>query len=187
MEQLKKFPIIQVVGFKDSGKTTLVQKLIQELLKDNLQYGVLKHHGHGGPPTIQDNGTDTWKYRESGAGTTAVEGAGIFQFTSNLFDNLSLENLITFFQLLPLDGLIIEGYKQADYPKIIIIHSEEDYQELMKLSNIIAILYGNEKVTNHTQSQPVNFVLHEEERYIPYLVEWLKIEGRRMLDDETFI
>jgi molybdopterin-guanine dinucleotide biosynthesis adapter protein len=176
MEELNYFPIIQVVGYKNSGKTTFIQKLITALINDNQQYGVLKHHGHGGLPVIQDEGTDTWRYRNSGASVTAVEGGGMFQFTSNLIDKMQPDKLISFFRLLPLNGLIIEGFKQANYPKIVLVRSKMDLAILDKINNIKVIIYWHLELKQASQSQSVQFVIDDEESYIPYIVDWLKGE-----------
>lgn len=44
--------IVQVVGFQNSGKTTFVKKLLQELSKQNIYVATIKHHGHGGKPDV---------------------------------------------------------------------------------------------------------------------------------------
>lgn len=41
------FPILQVVGYQNSGKTTFVEMLLEKLEHDGVQAGCLKHHGHG--------------------------------------------------------------------------------------------------------------------------------------------
>lgn len=174
MGQLKHFPILQVVGYKNSGKTTLVQKLISELVKNKLKYGVLKHHGHGGLPVIHDEGTDTWKYRESGASTTAVEGSGLFQFSSNIIEKMPIEKMISLFQLFPLDGVVIEGFKQANYPKIVLIRSDDELILLENTTNVIAIIYWNEKLREYSQYQIPHFLISEEKEYLTYIVDWLK-------------
>jgi molybdopterin-guanine dinucleotide biosynthesis protein B len=41
-------PILQVVGYQNSGKTTLITKLIKMLKEMSYRVGTLKHHGHDG-------------------------------------------------------------------------------------------------------------------------------------------
>lgn len=43
-----KLSILQVVGFQNSGKTTLIEKLCQLAEREGLKLGCFKHHGHGG-------------------------------------------------------------------------------------------------------------------------------------------
>jgi molybdopterin-guanine dinucleotide biosynthesis protein B len=175
MEQLTQFPILQVVGYKNSGKTTLIQKLLKQLANRKYNFGVLKHHGHGGPPDINDDGTDTWKYRMSGASISAVEGAGVFQFTVEGHP-LSIEEMISFFQLLSLDGLLIEGFKRADLPKVVMLRGEEDRSRLADASNVIAVISWEKgfQETKH-DTNPPQFYINEVERYINYILD--RLEG----------
>lgn len=41
-------PAIAFIGYQNSGKTTLVEKVIAELTRRGLRVGSLKHHGHHG-------------------------------------------------------------------------------------------------------------------------------------------
>lgn len=43
-----KLSILQVVGYQNSGKTTLIEKLCQLAECEGLKLGCFKHHGHGG-------------------------------------------------------------------------------------------------------------------------------------------
>lgn len=45
-----KLSILQVVGYQNSGKTTLIEKLCQLAECEGLKLGCFKHHGHGGTP-----------------------------------------------------------------------------------------------------------------------------------------
>ena len=45
-----KLNILQVVGYQNSGKTTLIEKLCQLADEEEMQLGCFKHHGHGGKP-----------------------------------------------------------------------------------------------------------------------------------------
>ena len=47
--------VFQIVGFKNSGKTTLIKNLIHLLTDQQIEVAVLKHHGHGGIPDIGEN------------------------------------------------------------------------------------------------------------------------------------
>ena len=66
--------ILQVVGYQNSGKTTFVTEYIREAARYKLKVGTIKHHGHDGALTQNDNGKDTQKHREAGAQVTFIEG-----------------------------------------------------------------------------------------------------------------
>ena len=40
-------PIVSIVGKSDSGKTTLIEKLIPELTRRGYRVATVKHHAHG--------------------------------------------------------------------------------------------------------------------------------------------
>ncbi|WP_155837058.1 molybdopterin-guanine dinucleotide biosynthesis protein B [Aneurinibacillus terranovensis] len=130
-------PILQVVGYSNSGKTTLVSKLIRELTIKGLSVGSLKHDAHDFE--IDHPGKDTWKHREAGAKvvgiTSATKAAVIFQ------QKKSIVEMLPFYY--GLDLLIIEGYKFADYPKIVVVRTPEHEQLLTDVTNVLCVAAWN--------------------------------------------
>lgn len=128
--------IIQIAGYKNSGKTTLAMILIEHLEQSGLRVSSLKHHGHGGAPHGMEN-TDSEKHRSSGALFAGVLGAGIFQLATK--EPWSFSCLIAIYELLETEVLVVEGFKKEPYPKIVTIRNEEDLKLLDELSNIQAV------------------------------------------------
>ena len=62
--------IITISGVKNSGKTTLIEKLLKEFCADGLRVAVLKHDGHDF--TCDIPGTDTYRFSAAGAYGTAI-------------------------------------------------------------------------------------------------------------------
>ena len=62
--------IIGVVGWKDTGKTTLIEKLIGELDKRNLTVSTIKHSHH--KVSIDKRGTDSFRHFNAGAKETIL-------------------------------------------------------------------------------------------------------------------
>ena len=69
--QLKQPAVLAVSGAHNSGKTTLLEKLIPVLRSRGLKVGVIKHDGHDFTPDVP--GTDSYRLREAGA-----EGGGVY-------------------------------------------------------------------------------------------------------------
>jgi molybdopterin-guanine dinucleotide biosynthesis protein B len=67
---MKKPVHINIVGEKKSGKTTLIQSLIPELKELGLTVGTVKHTSHDHEFDV--TGTDSWKHRQAGSGTTMI-------------------------------------------------------------------------------------------------------------------
>ncbi|MGN7760126.1 molybdopterin-guanine dinucleotide biosynthesis protein B [Paenibacillus sp. 22594] len=125
--------VCQIVGYKNSGKTTLICDLIPLLRQRGCSVAVIKHDGH--EFEIDHEGTDTWKQRKAGASAVAIT-SGVR--TSVIQERgRSLEELIESFA--DYDFVLVEGFKQERYPKIVLIRSEVDLILLNGTSNIIAM------------------------------------------------
>lgn len=129
--------ILQVVGYKDSGKTTTTVKLIEFLSKEGIKVGSLKHHGHGGVPLGIDS-TDSFRHRQAGAEIASVEGEGMLQIIQQ--GSWEIEQLVSMYEWLGIEVLVIEGYKKADYPKIVVVNRKEDLFLLEETTNILAVV-----------------------------------------------
>jgi len=63
-----------VAAASNSGKTTLIEKIIPLLKRRGLTVGVLKHASKGFDP--ERPGKDSWRFRKVGADIVAVAGPG---------------------------------------------------------------------------------------------------------------
>ncbi len=72
-------PILQVVGYQNSGKTTLMEKLIKKSADSGLHIASIKHHGHGGALKNEIAEKDSERHQKAGSAITAVEGGGSLQ------------------------------------------------------------------------------------------------------------
>jgi molybdopterin-guanine dinucleotide biosynthesis protein B len=106
-------PIISIVGNSNSGKTTLIEKLIPELKKRGYRVGVIKHAHHGF--NIDKKGKDSWRHKVAGADTVLVSSPGKIAMVKDEPCG-SLDCLQPYFT--DLDLVITEGYKREDKPKI---------------------------------------------------------------------
>ncbi|MBK5444778.1 MULTISPECIES: molybdopterin-guanine dinucleotide biosynthesis protein B [unclassified Peribacillus] len=131
--------IFQVVGYQNRGKTTFITNIIEKLRAVNLETAVLKHHGHGGKPD-HTSIKDSTKHFQAGAAASLVEGDGTIELLGNFRNGTSIAELIQFLALFHPDVILIEGYKQEDFPKVILIKEENDLLLLKQLNNIKAII-----------------------------------------------
>jgi molybdopterin-guanine dinucleotide biosynthesis protein B len=109
-------PIIGIAGWKKSGKTTLVTKLIAELTRRGLKVATIKHAHHDFQ--IDEQETDSARHRRAGASRVAVVSAKRWALISELEDapEPPLEEVVTWMG--PCDVIVVEGYKSAPIPKI---------------------------------------------------------------------
>ncbi|MGF0031847.1 molybdopterin-guanine dinucleotide biosynthesis protein B [Bariatricus sp. SGI.154] len=112
----KQQKIIVVCGVKDSGKTTLLERLVREVSKRGLKAAVIKHDGHDFACDI--SGTDSYRLKEAGAyGTAVFSNHRIFVHKEGTKERE--EELILMFP--EADIIFIEGLKDSRYPKIEVI------------------------------------------------------------------
>lgn len=133
--------IFQIVGFQNSGKTTFIKKVLEELKKDDLTAVTLKHHGHGGKPQF-DEEKDSYQHLKAGAIASLVEGDGhlLLQSEKMVWSIEEKIQLLSYFQP---DVILVEGHKYEDFPKAVLIRNEEDLFLLEELSNIkVVFLWG---------------------------------------------
>lgn len=111
---------IGIVGLHNSGKTTLIEKLIPLLMSRGYRIGTLKHTCHESFE-VDTPGKDTFRHRQAGAETVAISSAAKTVFIKELKGELALEMLLRQFNCE--DLVIVEGYKGAGIPKIL-VHRE---------------------------------------------------------------
>lgn len=131
--------IFQIVGYKNSGKTTLIELLIKACNQFHFSIGTIKHHGHGGLPTRTFIQKDTDKHRQAGAKVSSVEGAGTLYIEVEK-PSWKLDEIIQLYKNFTLDMILIEGFKQASYPKVVLLRGEQDKRLLDELDHIQAVI-----------------------------------------------
>ena len=108
--------IVAVCGIKNSGKTTLLEKLVAGLDKRGMKVAVIKHDGHDFACDIP--GTDSYRLSEAGAYGTAVFSE-FRSFVHKKGTNERAKDLIQYFP--EADIIFVEGMKDSRYPKIEVI------------------------------------------------------------------
>lgn len=125
-----------VSGIKDSGKTGLIIKLINEFIKEGYAVSVIKHDGHD--YVMDHEGTDTFRFRSAGAGLSAIFSPT--QFSMNCRRGLAVEELLTLVKKSQKsDIIIIEGLKQAPYPKVEVVRKAVSDTSVCSPENLICI------------------------------------------------
>lgn len=160
--------ILQVVGYQNSGKTTVITKLIKRLKEHQILTGVIKHHGHNDRLDLNDSGKDTERHRTAGASITSVISAK--NSIMSLDTELSIEQLIEIYTVLKMDCIIIEGYKNIQYPRAVLLRNKEGDIDLFNQSEtVIALIHENDrKVSTH----PPQFKWNEE-KWLDFLVQYI--------------
>ncbi|MFC7062780.1 molybdopterin-guanine dinucleotide biosynthesis protein B [Halobacillus seohaensis] len=135
--------IFQIVGYKNSGKTTLLSELIRYGNAKGNQVAVIKHHGHRTPLKPMKTSTDSDYLHQCGSLITTVTSPDSLQLQIN--KELPLVRIIEWYKMLEPDVIFIEGYKQENYHKTVIIKDKEDI-ELLKLTKIQMVFTWDENL-----------------------------------------
>ncbi|MFC1798994.1 molybdopterin-guanine dinucleotide biosynthesis protein B [Thermodesulfobacteriota bacterium] len=106
-------PIISIVGKSESGKTTLIEKLIPVLRSRGYRVGILKHAFH--KLEIDKKGKDSWRHKNAGAETVVVSAPGTIVMVKDSREE-SIDALNEYFQ--DMDLVITEGFKNENKPRI---------------------------------------------------------------------
>jgi len=109
-------PIVSIVGKSDSGKTTLIEKLLKELLAKGYRVATIKHDAHSFD--VDHAGKDTWRHREAGAAAVVIASSSRLFLTRNLDVELTVEQIRDRYLAGDYDIIITEGFRNAPTSKI---------------------------------------------------------------------
>lgn len=105
-----------VVGWKNAGKTTLVERLVAEIAARGFSVSTIKHTHHG--VDVDQPGKDSHRHRAAGAQQVILASSARWALMTELrgASETPLHDLLH--RLDPADVVIIEGYKRDDHPKV---------------------------------------------------------------------
>ena len=126
-KRLRETPVLGIAGWKNSGKTTLVERLVAELVRRGWRVATVKHAHHDA--AIDDGATDSARHRRAGASEVALVTGARWAIVHELRDEPepALEEVIA--SLSPADIVLVEGYKSAPIPKIEVRRAEQTSKE----------------------------------------------------------
>ena len=126
--------IVAISGVKNSGKTTLICRLLEIFKEKGLRVAVLKHDGHDFEPDVP--GTDTYRQLQAGAYGTVVFSKGKYMLVKQQ-PQISEKELIEFFP--EADLILLEGFKYSTYPKIEIVRKGNSSESVCNPKRLMAI------------------------------------------------
>jgi molybdopterin-guanine dinucleotide biosynthesis adapter protein len=105
--------IFGITGWKNAGKTTLVERLVAEFVRRGLTVNTVKHGHHD--LDVDHPGRDSYRHRAAGATEVAVVGGHRYAIMREQ-EEPSLAEVLA--RLAPADLVLIEGYKREPHRKI---------------------------------------------------------------------
>jgi len=105
-----------IVGWKNSGKTTLVERLVTEITVRGFTVSTVKHAHH--TFDVDHEGKDSFRHRSAGAREVLLASRNRWALMHEMHNDAepSLNELLQ--KLFPVDLVLIEGYKRDNHAKV---------------------------------------------------------------------
>ncbi|WP_338011875.1 molybdopterin-guanine dinucleotide biosynthesis protein B [Desulforamulus ferrireducens] len=129
-------PVVSLVGCSNSGKTTLIEKLIHILNQRGYRIGTVKHHR--GVFQFDLEGKDTWRHAQAGAEMVAMATPDGIGLVKKLTGEISLEQVLSLMS--DMDIVIVEGFKTGSQPKIELVRSAISQQPVCSQEELLALV-----------------------------------------------
>ncbi len=132
--------IFAISGVKNSGKTTLIARVLPILAEQGLKVATIKHDGHEFDADVP--GTDTYRHFHAGAYGTAIFSGSKYMIVKRHL-GLTEEELMEWFP--EADLILLEGFKACQYPKIEIIRRGNSVKSVCGGCHLVAIATDMER------------------------------------------
>ena len=167
-------PIIAIIGRSNSGKTTIIEKLLRELKSRGYRAATIKHSSKD---LIFDKpGGDSWRHLHAGSETAIVAGTSQLMLIKPISTEIGPEEIA---RLLgeDYDIILAEGFKKSRLPKIE-VHRQDVGPPLAKIEKLIAIVTDEPLTTTTRQFSPDD---------IPGLADFLEKDFIRPDSERTIV
>tara|TARA_Y100000741_G_C18097715_1_gene495521 strand:- start:217 stop:699 length:483 start_codon:yes stop_codon:yes gene_type:complete len=157
--------IIGIVGWKNTGKTFFVSKIIKKLKSKNYRIASIKHAHH--TFDIDHPNTDSYIHRISGSSQVIISSSKRWAKINEIENQneKKLDELIS--EISETDIVIVEGYKNENHPKIEIINDKKNKFLFQNIKNVRAIISNFnfdidiKQFKQNEIDEIVNFILNE--------------------------
>ena len=138
--------IFGVTGWKNAGKTGLMERLVAEFTARGLKVSTIKHAHHS--TDVDQPGRDSFRHREAGAREVFLSSKHRWALMGELrdADEPSLPELLA--RLSPCDLVLIEGFKREPHPKIECVRAENNHPLIAAGDTTIKALASDHAVTD---------------------------------------
>ena len=132
-------PVVSIVGKSDSGKTTLMERLIRVLAERGYRVGSVKHHVHDFD--IDVPGKDSWRHARAGAAVTLVSAPSKLGMVRQMDREATLDELVALAG--DVDILLTEGYRRAGDVRIEVSRRARSTELVCEVTELFALVTDN--------------------------------------------
>jgi molybdopterin-guanine dinucleotide biosynthesis protein MobB len=132
-----------VVGWKNAGKTKLVERLVAEIVGRGFSVSTVKHTHH--KVDVDQKGKDSFRHRQAGARQVILSSSARWAIMTELrgTPEAPLKELLG--HLAPVDLVIVEGYKRDDHPKVEAWRAETGQPLIARDDPTIRVIASNDR------------------------------------------
>ena len=141
-------PAIAIVGRHNSGKTTLIVKLIEELVARGHDVGSVKHH-HKSGFEFDVPGKDSYRHRQAGASETVIAAPGQVARVRSITGELECAQIVR--SMPGHDIVVVEGYRKSGLPTIEIMRAANPADAQVASAFVQAAVAGESLGTDFIQ------------------------------------
>ena len=102
-------PILSFVGRSNSGKTTLIERVIPELVRAGYKVATVKHAGHGFD--LDTEGKDSWRHKQAGASSVVIISKSSLAMFADVSDHMNVEDVRERYLDASYDLILAEGWR----------------------------------------------------------------------------
>lgn len=154
-----------VIGWKNSGKTSLMERLVFEITGRGFSVSTVKHVHH--TVDLDQPGKDTWRHRQAGAREVVLASADrLAILVEHRGPEPELPAVLA--RLAPIDLVLVEGYKRDPHAKVEVWRAETGHPLIQPGDPLVRAVATDAALTlpvpvldlNDTRAV-ADFILHE--------------------------
>jgi len=134
-------PVVSLIGWSGSGKTTFLEQVVRILSEDGVRVGIIKHHGH--TTSVDVEGKDTWRYGQAGACPVVISSAAEYAIIRKVEREKTLAELAEIIAD-ESDIVLTEGFRRQAQTIIEFRRSEYNNEQIFDLSRLTALVCDDE-------------------------------------------
>ncbi len=161
-------PVFSLIGRANTGKTTLLEKVIPLLKAKGIRVATIKHDVHDFE--IDREGKDTYRHKKAGARLTMIASPKKVALVEDADQELTLNEILSRY-IRDVDLVITEGYKRESMPKIEVYNYKDDVPPLsVNDPNLLAIISDKP-----IEADVPVFLRDEPEKIAAFIIEKFKL------------